>query len=441
MVEIRYATRGFRLYGKALSLGPKYLYQILPRLLTYWLDMGVDVSKLDRATEPVPGATALVREFRNITDVMDKLCDTLPPYMFLSAFPQIISRMCHKNPDAFGVLQRIISAVVVAFPDQAIWQMVSVSKSIVPERKRVCNSILKNIGAIPTLGGAIFDQIKEALDLCDQLILLCMATVPDKVPKLSMERTFPKITRMLRMPSNVTIPFHLSLWPQMPESSRTMASHQSFPKELPKIECECRFFLYILIALLARLLPNASFYFFVYFFILDFLDEIEVMSSLQRPRKVTAVGSNGQHYTFLCKPKDDLRKDAKVMEFNTLVNMLLRKNRDAHRRNLCKHRRRLLPCCFNVVIYHLTLLSIYYLDIRTYAVVPLNEECGLIEWVHNTVPFRHIIQKQCKMNSMSIPTVRASLLPVLVTPLALGYVFLRFTNDFSYCWYLKKKKI
>ncbi|KAF9211017.1 serine/threonine-protein kinase M1 [Podila verticillata] len=325
-----YATRGFRLYGKALSLGPKYLYQILPRLLTYWLDMGVDVSKLDRATEPVPGATALVREFRNITDVMDKLCDTLPPYMFLSAFPQIISRMCHKNPDAFGVLQRIISAVVVAFPDQAIWQMVSVSKSIVPERKRVCNSILKNIGAIPTLGGAIFDQIKEALDLCDQLILLCMATVPDKVPKLSMERTFPKITRMLRMPSNVTIPFHLSLWPQMPESSRTMASHQSFPKELPKIEC--------------------------------FLDEIEVMSSLQRPRKVTA---------------DDLRKDAKVMEFNTLVNMLLRKNRDAHRRNLY---------------------------IRTYAVVPLNEECGLIEWVHNTVPFRHIIQKQCKMNSMSIPT-------------------------------------
>ncbi|KAG0338696.1 serine/threonine-protein kinase M1 [Podila horticola] len=341
-----YATRGFKLYGKALSLGPKYLYQILPRLLTYWLDMGAEVSRLDRTPDlSVPGSTALRKEFRNITDVMDKLCDTLPPYMFLSAFPQIISRMCHKNADAFEVLQRIISAVVVAFPDQATWQMVSVSKSIVPERKRVCNSILKNIAAIPTLGGAIFDQIKEALDLCDQLIAMCMATVPEKVPKLSMEKNFPKIARMLRMPSNVTIPFHLSLWPRLPESSRTMASHQSFPKDLPKIDC--------------------------------FLDEIEVMSSLQRPRKVTAVGSNGQHYTFLCKPKDDLRKDAKVMEFNTLVNMLLRKNRDAHRRNLY---------------------------IRTYAVVPLNEECGLIEWVHNTVPFRHIIQKQCKMNSMTIPT-------------------------------------
>ncbi|KAG0083919.1 serine/threonine-protein kinase M1 [Podila epicladia] len=343
-----YATRGFKLYGKALSLGPKYLYQILPRLLTYWLDMGAEVSRLDRTPDAsVPGSAALRKEFRNITDVMDKLCDTLPPYMFLSAFPQIISRMCHKNADAFAVLQRIISVVVVAFPDQATWQMVSVSKSVVPERKRVCNSILKNIASIPTLGGAIFDQIKEALDLCDQLIAMCMASVPEKVPKLSMEKNFPKIARMLRMPSNVTIPFHLSLWPQLPQSSRTMASHQSFPSDLPKIDCKC------------------------------FLDEIEVMSSLQRPRKVTAVGSNGQYYTFLCKPKDDLRKDAKVMEFNTLVNMLLRKNRDAHRRNLY---------------------------IRTYAVVPLNEECGLIEWVHNTVPFRHIIQKQCKMNSMTIPT-------------------------------------
>ena len=29
--------------------------------------------------------------------------------------------------------------------------------------------------------------------------------------------------------------------------------------------------------------------------------------------------------------------------------------------------------------------------IRTYAVVPLNEECGLIEWVPNTTGFRHIL--------------------------------------------------
>lgn len=67
-----------------------------------------------------------------------------------------------------------------------------------------------------------------------------------------------------------------------------------------------------------------------------FLDEVDVMSSLQKPRKVTAVGSDGVYYTFLCKPKDDLRKDAKVMEFNSLVNTLLKKDREANRRDLCK---------------------------------------------------------------------------------------------------------
>lgn len=32
-------------------------------------------------------------------------------------------------------------------------------------------------------------------------------------------------------------------------------------------------------------------------------------------------------------------------------------------------------------------------DIRTYAVMPLNEECGLLEWVNNTVAFRSICEK------------------------------------------------
>jgi hypothetical protein len=32
------------------------------------------------------------------------------------------------------------------------------------------------------------------------------------------------------------------------------------------------------------------------------------------------------------------------------------------------------------------------LGIRTYSVVPLNEECGLIEWVRNTIPIRNIFK-------------------------------------------------
>ena len=56
----------------------------------------------------------------------------------------------------------------------------------------------------------------------------------------------------------------------------------------------------------------------------------------------------------MVKPKDDLRKDFCLMEFNGLVKRYLHQNPQA------RHRR---------------------LRIRTYAVIPFNEECGLVEWL------------------------------------------------------------
>lgn len=36
------------------------------------------------------------------------------------------------------------------------------------------------------------------------------------------------------------------------------------------------------------------------------------------------------------------------------------------------------------------------LYIRTYAVVVLNEECGMLEWVHNTEALRHVLVHRYK---------------------------------------------
>lgn len=49
-------------------------------------------------------------------------------------------------------------------------------------------------------------------------------------------------------------------------------------------------------------------------------------------------GSDGKNYSFLCKPcprSEDLRKDSRMMEFNTMINKLLKKDPDCRRRNLC----------------------------------------------------------------------------------------------------------
>jgi serine/threonine-protein kinase ATR len=66
----------------------------------------------------------------------------------------------------------------------------------------------------------------------------------------------------------------------------------------------------------------------------EFFDEIEIMRSLAKPRKITIMGSDGQIYMFLGKPKDDLRKDARLMDFNAMINKLLKANSESRRRQL-----------------------------------------------------------------------------------------------------------
>ncbi|TPX55724.1 hypothetical protein PhCBS80983_g05098 [Powellomyces hirtus] len=96
-----------------------------------------------------------------------------------------------------------------------------------------------------------------------------------------------------------------------------------------------------------------------------FRTHVDVMMSLQQPRKLTMIGSDGRDYVFLCKPKDDMRKDCRLMEFNSVINRVLKKDPDTRRRGLY---------------------------IRTYAVVPLADQGGLIEWVSSTVGFGSIME-------------------------------------------------
>lgn len=79
-------------------------------------------------------------------------------------------------------------------------------------------------------------------------------------------------------------------------------------------------------------------------------DEIRVFESLQSPKRMFFVGTDGKRYYWLCKYQDDLRKDSRFMDLNTIINNMLR------RQNSRMH-------------------------IRTYAVIPFNHCCGIIEWI------------------------------------------------------------
>lgn len=65
------------------------------------------------------------------------------------------------------------------------------------------------------------------------------------------------------------------------------------------------------------------------------LDETTILNSQQRPRKISIRGSDGKIYSLLCKPKDDLRKDQRLMEFNSMINRFLKRDVESSKRRLC----------------------------------------------------------------------------------------------------------
>lgn len=86
---------------------------------------------------------------------------------------------------------------------------------------------------------------------------------------------------------------------------------------------------------------------------------------MQTNEQVTFVGSDGVARAFLAKPKDDLRKDTRMMEAAGVLNRVFREDPRARRRGLC---------------------------IRRFAVLALTEDCGLVEWVPHTLGLRHAVQ-------------------------------------------------
>ncbi|XP_035828475.1 serine-protein kinase ATM isoform X2 [Aplysia californica] len=87
--------------------------------------------------------------------------------------------------------------------------------------------------------------------------------------------------------------------------------------------------------------------------------DFRLAGGINLPKIITCTGSDGRERTQLVKGRDDLRQDAVMQQVFALVNQLLGRNSETHRRQL---------------------------SIRTYKVVPLSQKCGLLEWCEGTKP-------------------------------------------------------
>lgn len=88
--------------------------------------------------------------------------------------------------------------------------------------------------------------------------------------------------------------------------------------------------------------------------IVRFEKTMTVISSKQRPRKISILGSDGMKHKFLLKGHEDLRQDERAMQLFDLLNSLLQKNPETLKRHL---------------------------SIQRISVIPLSQNTGLIGWV------------------------------------------------------------
>ena len=303
-------------YGRCLEAGTDHIYRALPRLLTLWfevgslsLDEGVDGRLVDMLDGALDKAMTWMKQYSK----------SLPPSVWMTAMPQLISRVCHDNRDVAELIRLIITDAAAVYPHQVMWALMGVSKSTRPNRKSAARSIIN--GAKRRASAADKDVFVDSEGFAEQINKVCFYVPQDNAKTISAKRHAPHLVKKMPFHNRVAVP--------------TLRILSDFQKD--------------------ELVTVAG-----------VEDDIAVMSSLQKPKRIVFIGSDGKSYPFLAKPKDDLRKDNRMMEVAGVLNALFSEDPDARERDL-------------------------YL--RRFAVVPISEDSGLVEWVVDTKPVRSLISE------------------------------------------------
>ncbi|XP_055592827.1 serine/threonine-protein kinase ATR-like [Uranotaenia lowii] len=332
------STRGWELlqdvmtyYGKSMIYGSTYIYQSMPRVLSIWLDFTARSVNND----------SYKKICSNMIKLAQKFSESLSPYFFFTAFSQLISRVAHPSVEVYQVLKSIIVKLILNYPQQSLWMLLSVYKSSYANRVKRCHEIFhdKKLSKV-----TMQKMITDFNALAERFIELTNkelgSSKDTKVMVSSLVKTLPKLFSDGNL-SDIVMPIQKCMQLVLDKNSSTFA-------------------------------PYAMNLVYIH----GIKEEVTILQSLQKPRKITLIGNDGREYTMMMKPKDDLRKDFRLMEFNAVVKQYLYQDPDAKQRRL---------------------------NIRTYAVLPLNEECGIIEWVDNLNTFRSIICTYYKQRGLGMP--------------------------------------
>lgn len=320
-----YEQQTIRFYLKALALGPTYIFEALPKLITVWLDFAQRVPSKESERKLAE------RKLAQMVADLEGAVGTIPVYVWYTAITQLLSRLAHRHEPSGRVLVTIISSLVQAYPKYSLWYVLSHTSSKDETRRRrvaaALNDALRLRGLEATIDGA-------------RLMFASMIAIAQHEVK-----KHPVVRRMLLLrdfglaldaPCDaLVIPVGSNLEIRLPLGRHTPKSFTAFPKA-------------------AAVTFDA------------FEDSVNIFQLLQRPKQVTIRGLDHRMYRLILK-RDDTRKDAKVVEFTTMINRLLLAGAEARRRGLA---------------------------IANYSVVPLAENLGVIEFVHNAATMKSVVGEQ-----------------------------------------------
>ena len=112
----------------ALSLGQKYIFQALPRLLTLWFDFtskeveeDIKNSNDDLAKETKMKSQKWLDSQFEANKIIHSFSRNIPAMSFHTVMPQLILNLWHMDSNTSGLVANILKRVLTKFPSSAMW--------------------------------------------------------------------------------------------------------------------------------------------------------------------------------------------------------------------------------------------------------------------------------------------------------------------------------
>ncbi|CAF4657655.1 unnamed protein product [Rotaria sp. Silwood1] len=357
----------------------KHCLQNTLRLLTLWFEYG---------------------QYREVYEAITEGNRTVPVEVWLHVLPQLIARIDSPRPLVHQLIRHLLIDVGRQHPQALIYPLVVASKSVVREREVAANRVLNNMREHS------HTLVQQALVVSEELIRISILwhekwhegleeasrqyfgdrSIPGMIETLEPlhaaiergsttlnERTFldsysndlnqahecirrfqrTKDQRELHQAWDLYHQVFKRIHAQLPNITSLELDYVS-----PRLATHCRDLELAVPGTYEPYKPPIT--------IRNVQSHITVITSKQRPRKISITGSDGYEYVFLLKGHEDLRQDERVMQLFGLVNEFLSANDETRRRNFI---------------------------IQRYPVIPLAPNNGLLGWVAQCDTFHALIKE------------------------------------------------